>query len=202
MLRGAASMNHFHYRGGVLCAEQVPLTRIADEVGTPTYVYSTATLERHFRVLTKTFRGDPHLICYSVKASSNLSLLRLFARLGSGFDVVSGGELYRAISAGADPAKIVFSIVSGVECPGPERFCDLLFPLRVLPEQRHEVLAQLQSQYHPGRDVHREVHSGDDSINGYSCGQPHEFITQGAIRPVELFRPCSSQLGEHCGEHE
>ena len=109
MLRGAASMNHFHYRGGVLCAEQVPLARIADEVGTPTYVYSTATLERHFRVLTKTFRGDPHLICYSVKASSNLSLLRLFARLGSGFDVVSGGELYRSISAGADPAKIVFS---------------------------------------------------------------------------------------------
>jgi diaminopimelate decarboxylase len=109
MLRGAASMNHFHYRNGVLCAEQVPLARIADAVGTPTYVYSTATLQRHFRVLTQTFRGEPHLICYSVKASSNLSLLRLFARLGSGFDVVSGGELHRAISAGADPAKVVFS---------------------------------------------------------------------------------------------
>ena len=102
-------MNHFHYRRGILCAESVPLTRIADAVGTPTYVYSTATLTRHFRVLSKTFRGEPHLLCYSVKASSNISLLRLFARLGSGFDIVSGGELHRALTAGAEPAKIVFS---------------------------------------------------------------------------------------------
>jgi diaminopimelate decarboxylase len=102
-------MNHFHYRGRVLCAESVPLSRIADAVGTPTYVYSSATLKRHFRILTKTFRGEPHLLCYSVKASSNISLLRLFARLGSGFDIVSGGELHRALRAGADPAKIVFS---------------------------------------------------------------------------------------------
>ncbi len=102
-------MNHFHYRAGVLYAEDVPLTRIADAVGTPTYVYSTATLERHFRVLTQSFRGQPHLVCYSVKASSNVSLLRLFARLGAGFDIVSGGELHRALSAGADPRRVVFS---------------------------------------------------------------------------------------------
>lgn len=102
-------MNHFHYRRGILCAEGVPLTQIAEKVGTPTYVYSTATLTRHFRVLSETFRGEPHLLCYSVKSSSNVSLLRLFGQLGSGFDIVSGGELHRALSAGADPAKIVFS---------------------------------------------------------------------------------------------
>ncbi len=102
-------MNHFHYRGGVLCAESVPLSRIADAVGTPTYVYSTATLTRHFRVLTETFRGAPHLLCYSVKASSNIALLRLLAGLGCGFDIVSGGELHRALRAGSDPAKVVFS---------------------------------------------------------------------------------------------
>src|SRR5262249_54719345 len=109
VLRAAAPMNHFHYRRGILCAESVPLTRIAGAVGTPTYVYSTATLTRHFRVLSETFRGEPHLLCYSVKASSNLSLLRLFSRLGFGFDIVSGGELHRALKAGAEPAKIVFS---------------------------------------------------------------------------------------------
>ncbi len=109
MLHPAAPMNHFHYRRGILCAESVPLTRIASEVGTPTYVYSTATLKRHFRVLSDAFRDEPHLLCYSVKASSNISLLRLFSRLGAGFDIVSGGELHRALHAGVEPAKVVFS---------------------------------------------------------------------------------------------
>jgi diaminopimelate decarboxylase len=113
----AASMNDFQYRGGVLCAEEVPLTRIAKAVGTPTYVYSTATLERHFRILTQSLGGVPHLLCYSVKASSNVSLLRLLAGLGSGFDIVSGGELSRSLRAGADPAKVVFS---GVGKTDPE----------------------------------------------------------------------------------
>ncbi len=117
MLRHAASMNDFQYRAGVLCAEGVPLTRIAKAVGTPTYVYSTAALQRHFRVITQSLRGVPHLLCYSVKASSNVSLLRLLAGLGSGFDIVSGGELSRSLRAGADPAKIVFS---GVGKTDPE----------------------------------------------------------------------------------
>jgi diaminopimelate decarboxylase len=122
-------MNHFHYRRGVLCAESVPLTRIAGAVGTPTYVYSTATLKRHFRVLSETFRGEPHLLCYSVKASSNISLLRLFAGLGSGFDIVSGGELHRALTAGAEPAKIVFSGVgkTAAEMEGALKAGILLF---------------------------------------------------------------------------
>jgi diaminopimelate decarboxylase len=102
-------MNHFNYQGGELCAEDVPLEKLAAEVGTPCYVYSSATLRRHYRVFDEAFAAAPHLVCYSVKANSNLAVLRLFAREGCGFDIVSGGELFRARRAGADPAKIVFS---------------------------------------------------------------------------------------------
>lgn len=90
-------------------AEGVPLKRIAREVGTPAYVYSLATLKRHFRVFDEAFAAVPHIICFSVKANSNIAVLRAFARQGSGFDIVSGGELFRALKAGADPRKIVFS---------------------------------------------------------------------------------------------
>jgi diaminopimelate decarboxylase len=102
-------MHHFQERHGELYAEDVPLRDIAARVGTPCYVYSLATLRRHYRVFDEAFRDIPHLICFSVKANSNLAVLRTFAREGSGFDIVSGGELFRALKAGADPAKIVFS---------------------------------------------------------------------------------------------
>jgi len=102
-------MNYFEYRNGELFAESVPLRQIAKEVGTPAYVYSLATLKRHFRVFDEAFAKVPHIVCFSVKANSNLALLRAFAREGSGFDIVSGGELFRALKAGADPTKIVFS---------------------------------------------------------------------------------------------
>jgi len=102
-------MNHFEYRNRELFAEQVPVKRIAAEVGTPAYIYSLATLRRHFRVFDQAFNAVPHIVCYSVKANSNIALLRAFAKEGSGFDIVSGGELFRALKAGADPKKIVFS---------------------------------------------------------------------------------------------
>jgi diaminopimelate decarboxylase len=102
-------MNHFIYRNGEMCAEEVPLKRIAREVGTPAYVYSLATLKRHYRVFDQAFSRTPHIVCFSVKANSNLALLRAFAKEGSGFDIVSGGELFRALKAGGDPKKIVFS---------------------------------------------------------------------------------------------
>ncbi len=102
-------MNHFEYRRGVLHAEEVPLGAIADAVGSPTYVYSTATLTRHFRVVTEAFGAYPHLICYSVKANSTLAVLRLFAQAGGGFDIVSGGELARVRQAGGDAVKTVFA---------------------------------------------------------------------------------------------
>jgi diaminopimelate decarboxylase len=102
-------MNHFEYRNGEMFAEQVPLKRIAAEVGTPAYVYSLATLRRHYNVFDQAFAKVSHMVCYSVKANSNLALLRAFAKLGSGFDIVSGGELFRALKAGGDPKKMVFS---------------------------------------------------------------------------------------------
>ncbi len=102
-------MHHFQERNGELYAEDVPLRQIAEQVGTPAYVYSLATLRRHFQVFDAAFEGIPHLVCFSVKANSNLAVLRTFARAGSGFDIVSGGELFRALKAGADASKIVFS---------------------------------------------------------------------------------------------
>ncbi|WP_045223551.1 diaminopimelate decarboxylase [Methyloterricola oryzae] len=102
-------MDHFNYRNGVLCAEDVPLSAIAEQFGTPCYVYSRATLERHWKVFDQAYSQGPHLICYAVKANSNLAVLNLLARLGSGFDIVSVGELERVLAAGGDPAKVVFS---------------------------------------------------------------------------------------------
>ena len=102
-------MNHFNVRDGELHCEEVPLARIAAEVGTPVYVYSTATIERHYRVFDEALAGLDHLICFSVKACSNLSILRLLFRLGAGADIVSGGELARVQRAGGRGDKVVFS---------------------------------------------------------------------------------------------
>ncbi len=102
-------MNHFNVRDGELHCEEVPLARIAAEVGTPAYVYSTATIERHYRVFDEALAGLDHLICFSVKACSNLSILRLLFRLGAGADIVSGGELARVQRAGGRGDKVVFS---------------------------------------------------------------------------------------------
>jgi diaminopimelate decarboxylase len=102
-------MHYFEYKDNELHAEDVPVRRICDEVGSPVFIYSKKTLERHFRTFGEPFQDMSHLICYSVKASSNLAILRLFANMGGGADIVSGGELYRAVKGGVDPAKIVYS---------------------------------------------------------------------------------------------
>jgi len=102
-------MNYFDYRDRILYAEDVPVSEIAARFGTPAYIYSARTLRRHFRVMREAFKGTDLLICYAMKALSNLSILRLFAKMGSGFDIVSGGELMRCLKAGADPHTIVFS---------------------------------------------------------------------------------------------
>lgn len=102
-------MDYFNYRDGTLFAEDVPVSRIAEQFGTPTYVYSRATLERHFRAYDESLAGRDHLICYAVKANSNLAVLNVLARLGAGFDIVSVGELERVLRAGGQPEKVVFS---------------------------------------------------------------------------------------------
>lgn len=102
-------MNHFEYRDGVLHAEDVPVPEIAKAVGTPFYCYSTATLERHFKVFSKAFEGVDALVCYAMKANSNQAVLKTLARLGAGVDVVSEGELRRALAAGVPAERIMFS---------------------------------------------------------------------------------------------
>ncbi|MBC8431803.1 MAG: diaminopimelate decarboxylase [Desulfobacterales bacterium] len=102
-------MHHFHYRGNELYCEDVPIQKIAAEVGTPLYLYSHATLKRHFLIFNEAFEGIDRLVCYSAKANTNLALLKLFANLGSGLDIVSGGELYRGLKAGFSPDRIVYS---------------------------------------------------------------------------------------------
>ncbi len=103
-------MDYFNYQqNNQLWAENVPLAQLAEQYGTPLYVYSRATLERHWKAFDEAVATHPHLICYAVKANSNLGVLNVLARLGSGFDIVSQGELERVIAAGGDPAKVVFS---------------------------------------------------------------------------------------------
>jgi diaminopimelate decarboxylase len=108
-------MSAFEYRDGVLHAEQVPLPAIAAEFGTPAYVYSRAAIEERFRAISAPLAGRDHLVCYAMKANSNLAILAVLARLGAGFDIVSGGELARVLAAGGDPGKVVFSGVGKTE---------------------------------------------------------------------------------------
>ena len=102
-------MDHFHYKEGQLFAEEVALKDVADAYGTPTFVYSRATLERHANAYINSFKTMSGLVCFSVKALSNISILKTLKKSGCGFDIVSGGELHRALLAGADPKKIIFS---------------------------------------------------------------------------------------------
>ena len=105
-------MDHFTFQNNALYAESVPLTQIAERFGTPCYVYSRATLERHWHAFDNALADRDHMICYAVKANSNIGILNMLARLGSGFDIVSVGELERVLAAGGDPGKVVFSGVA------------------------------------------------------------------------------------------
>lgn len=102
-------MHHFQYKGNDLYCEDVAIEKIANEVGTPFYLYSKETLEHHFKVFDNAFSDVPHITCYAVKANSNIAILDIFGRLGGGADIVSGGELFRALRAGVSPDKIVYS---------------------------------------------------------------------------------------------
>ena len=102
-------MNYFQYRDQALFCEEIPVEQIAREVGTPFYLYSHRTLRHHFRVFDSAFEEIPHIVCFSAKSNPNTSILHLFAREGGGIDIVSGGELYRALKAGVDPGKVVYS---------------------------------------------------------------------------------------------
>ena len=139
-------MNHFDYRNGVLHAEAVNLIELAQAVGTPFYCYSTATLERHYRVFTEAFAGEKVLVCYAMKANSNQSVLRTLAKLGAGADVVSGGELKRALAAGIPPQRIVFSGVGKTEAELRAALAADIFCINVESEPELELLSRLASE--------------------------------------------------------
>jgi len=139
-------MNHFDYRNGVLHAEAVNLIEMAQAVGTPFYCYSTATLERHYRVFNDAFAGEKVLVCYALKANSNQSVLRTLAKLGAGADVVSGGELKRALAAGIPPQRIVFSGVGKTEAELRAALAADIFCINVESEPELELLSRLASE--------------------------------------------------------
>ena len=136
-------MNHFDYRNGVLHAEAVNLVDLAGSVGTPFYCYSTATLERHYRVFAEAFAGEQIMICYALKANSNQSVLRTLAKLGAGADVVSGGELKRALAAGVPPNKILFSGVGKTEAELRAALSSDIFCINIESEPELELLSRL-----------------------------------------------------------
>ena len=156
-------MNYFTYREGSLYAEDVAVSDIAARYGTPCYIYSRAALEAAFREYRQALDGAEHLICYAVKANSNLAVLNVLARLGAGFDIVSGGEMERVVAAGGDPSKIVFSGVSktaeemaralelGIHCFNLESAAELEVLNRVAAE--HGRVAPMSVRVNPDVDA-------------------------------------------------
>jgi diaminopimelate decarboxylase len=136
-------MNHFNYRDGVLCAEAVSLDGLATAVGTPFYCYSTATLTRHYKVFAAAFADVPSLVCYAMKANSNQAVIATLARLGAGADVVSGGELKRALAAGIPANKIMFSGVGKTSAELAQALDAGILCLNVESEPELELLSQI-----------------------------------------------------------
>ena len=165
-------MDHFQYRDGRLCAEAVPLARIAEEVGTPFYCYATATIERHYRVFADAFAGLDATVCYAVKANSNIAVIATLARLGAGADVVSAGELKRALAAGVAPGRIVFS---GVGKTGDEMAAALkagVLQINVESEPELDVLGQVAGSLGVDAPVAIRINPDVDA-------NTHEKITTG-----------------------
>lgn len=187
-------MNDFHYKDGELYCEDVPLARIAKELGTPCYIYSHATLTRHFRALDSAFAHVPHIIAFAMKANSNLAILRLMAREGGGADIVSGGELYRALKAGVPPSKIVFAGVgkSREEIRYALKSGILMFNVESSDELRaiDDVAAELRMKARVALRVNPDV---DPKTHPYiSTGMKKSKFGISADRALEEFKLASS----------
>src|SRR5215472_14783576 len=165
-------MNHFDYRNGVLHAEAVNLSDLAAAVGTPFYCYSTATLERHYRVFTEAFAGEKILVCYALKANSNQSVIRTLAKLGAGADVVSGGELKRALAAGIPSQKILFSGVGKTEAELRAALAADILCINIESEPELQLLSRLAAG--TGRTARISVRVNPDVDAG-----THEKISTG-----------------------
>ena len=159
-------MDYFNYRDGQLYAEDVAIKDIAKDHGSPCYVYSRATFERHWRAFDDALSSHEHLVCFAVKANSNLAVLNILAKIGSGFDIVSGGELERVLAAGGDAKKIVFSGVGktaiemrraldvGIRCFNVESEAELILLNDVAAEKG--VIAPISIRVNP--DVDAKTH--------------------------------------------
>ncbi len=206
-------MHHFAYRNGVLHAEDVPLDALAREVGTPFYVYSASTLERHYKVFDAAFSGHDHMICYAVKANSNQAVLKLLGDLGAGADIVSGGELKRALVAGIPGERIVFSgvgkrdeemraaLAAGIRC----------FNVESVPELRRlsEVaagmgrIAPVSLRVNPDVDAgtHEKINTGRKADKfGIPFGEAGEVYALAASLPGVEARGVDMHIGSQITE--
>ena len=165
-------MRHFDYRDGVLHAEGVDVAAMAEAVGTPFYCYSTATLERHYRVFSEAFSDVKSLVCYAMKANSNQSVLRTLAKLGAGADVVSGGELKRALAAGIPPDKILFSGVGKTADEIRAALAENILCINVESEPELELLSAIATEM--GRTARISIRVNPDVDSG-----GHAKITTG-----------------------
>jgi diaminopimelate decarboxylase len=201
-------VSHFRYQDGELLAEAVPLRRIAERYGTPCYVYSRAALTSAYRAFDAAFGGHDHLVCYAVKANSNLAVLNLFARLGSGFDIVSGGELQRVLAAGGEPGKVVFSgvgksagemrqaLAAGILCFNAESEAELLRLDRVAAALGKTAAVSLRVNPDVDPRTHPYIATG---LRENKFGVPHHDALRLYRRVCELPHLAVSGIGCHIG---
>jgi diaminopimelate decarboxylase len=201
-------MNYFAYKNDRLFAEEVAISDLAARFGTPFYVYSTRTLRRHYRVMDEAFAGTDHLICYAMKALSNLSVLKLFAAMGSGFDIVSVGELMRCLKAGADPGKIVFSgvgktdeelkaaIEAGILMINVESGPELRRVAAVAARMRRRAPVSLRVNPDLDPGTHPHISTGHrDSKFGVPLAQVHEYYAEARALPDLELVGLSTHIG-------
>lgn len=193
-------MDFFTYQQDQLYAEELPLKDIAKQFGTPLYVYSKATIERHWHAFDNAFGAHPHLICYAVKANSNIAVLNIMAQLGSGFDIVSQGELERVIAAGGDTSKVVFSGVAkqeieiaralevGIRCFNVESVPEIYRIDRVAQQMGKKARISLRVNPDVDANTHPYISTGlKENKFGVSVQQAREFYRQASrLEHVEI----------------
>src|SRR3984957_5042439 len=208
-------MNYFTFKDNQLFAEDVAVSDLAARLGTPLYIYSARTLRRHYRVLTEAFKGTDHLICFAMKALSNLSILKLFGDLGAGFDIVSVGELMRCLRAGADAGKIVFSGVGKTdeEIEAALKARILMINVESRPElhrvsaiaKRMQVNAPVSLRVNPDLDpgTHPHISTGHrDSKFGIPLSQVREYYAEARDLPNLDLAGLSTHIGSQITETE
>ncbi|HXY89093.1 MAG TPA: diaminopimelate decarboxylase [Xanthobacteraceae bacterium] len=189
-------MHHFAYRDGVLFAEGVDIGALADRVGTPFYCYSTATLERHYKVFADAFADVPALVCYALKANSNQAVIATLARLGAGADIVSGGELKRALAAGVPAAKIVFSgvgktrdeiaaaLAAGIYCFNVESEPELAALAAIAAETKRAAPVSVRVNPDVDAKTHAKISTGKaENKFGVPLSRAREFCAAAAAMP-------------------